>query len=481
MNSKLLRLGIVATILAGFVGLAGCSVNQATGERQLVLVGEGQELAIGKEAHQDIVAQMGLYEDRQLSELVHRIGSQMAGASERPELPWSFAVVDDPIVNAFALPGGYIYVSRGILGHFDSEAELAGVLGHEIGHVTARHGVEQMSKAQLANLGLGVAMIASEEFRQFGGLAQVGMQLLFLKFGRSDESQADELGLRYVAQSAWSAAEMPKVFTTLERVSGASGSRLPEWASTHPSPDRRAARLRELVAALPPDQQTGRVQRAEYLQRLDGLVFGEDPRQGYSIGRSFYHPQLEFRIEAPSGWKTLNQRSQLVFIGPSEDAVVQLDLARAATPEDAAREFFAQQGVERGSNWRPGFLTFATTPDPQTGRSIEGVVGFLAHHGHVFRLLGISRDDVWSARRDDLIGSVGSFRRLEPGRYTRVEPARIEIEKLSAATSLRELARRRGSGVGAEELATLNGLDGDARLAAGTLVKLVRASTVPTS
>jgi predicted Zn-dependent protease len=224
--------------------LHGCAINPATGKRQLVLISEAQEIAIGRESDESIVAQFGLYPDEALQDYVAGIGHDLAARSERPDLDWTFRVLDDPLVNAFALPGGYIYVTRGILAHFNSEAELASVLGHEIGHVTARHGVNQMSKAQLAQLGLGVASIlAPEEVQKFGGLATQGLGLLFLKFGRDDERQADDLGLRYIVNEGYDPRPMAEVFETLERVSRTSGGgRVPAWASTHPNPENRSER-----------------------------------------------------------------------------------------------------------------------------------------------------------------------------------------------------------------------------------------------
>lgn len=466
---------VLALVLAAVI--TGCAVNQATGKRQLDLVGERGEIELGREADAGISAEMGLYEDPTLAAKIEGVGRELARVSERPELPWSIKIVDDPTVNAFALPGGFLYTTRGILAHFQSEAELAAVLGHEVGHVTARHGVERMSKAQLANVGFGVAMIASEDFRQYGQVAQIGMQLLFLKFSRDDERQSDELGLRYMSRAGWATAEMPKVFDTLDRLSGGAG-RVPEWAATHPSPDRRAERIRQQITELPADQRGDRVERNSYLRALDNMVFGEDPNQGYTIGQTYYHPGMAFRLDAPQGWKIINERSRVLMVSPNQDAIVQLALVAAATPDQAAREFFSQQGLERGSAWRPGYASFRTTPDPQSGRYIQGVAGFLRHQDRVVQILGYSRDDNWAARRDLVAGGAGSFRRLED-RYLDVAPARIDIVTVSAPTTLAALARTRGAATDTRQLAILNGVDENTTLAAGTLVKLIQPAKIP--
>jgi predicted Zn-dependent protease len=205
------------------LAIIGCTINPATGQRQLALLSEAQEIEMGRQAHPEIVATYGEYPDEEWQRYIQRVGAELAANSERPHLDWTFTVLDDPVVNAMALPGGYIYVNRGILAHFNSEAELASVLGHEIGHVTARHSVEQLSRMQLANLGLGVATVVSEDFRQYAGLASQGVSILFLKFGRDDETQADNLGLRYMTRTGFDPQEMPKVFNTLDRMSSAHG------------------------------------------------------------------------------------------------------------------------------------------------------------------------------------------------------------------------------------------------------------------
>src|SRR5439155_757503 len=177
---------------------AACATNPATGAKQLSLVSESQEIQMGREYDREVTASIGLYPDSALQRYEQQFGSRLAATSERPGLPWSFHVVDDPVVNAFALPGGFIYVTRGILAHLNSEAELAGVVGHEIGHVTARHIASRMTKQQLAQVGLVVGSIASPQLERYAGLASSALNVLFLKYSRDDESQADHLGLRYM-------------------------------------------------------------------------------------------------------------------------------------------------------------------------------------------------------------------------------------------------------------------------------------------
>src|SRR6266508_6618415 len=191
-----------AVLLAPLAVLAGCARNPVTGKRQLALISTDQEIALGKEAAQQVTESVGRYPDEKVQAYVAEIGKRMVAKSERPGLPWSFTVLDDPAVNAFALPGGPVFVTRGLLTNMTSEAELASVVGHETGHITARHSVEDLSKAQLAQVGLGIGSIVSEDIRQVAQVAGAGVQLLFLRFSRDHERQADELGFKYMTAQA---------------------------------------------------------------------------------------------------------------------------------------------------------------------------------------------------------------------------------------------------------------------------------------
>ena len=300
---------------------AGCAVNPATGRREFSLISESREIEMGREADADISASLGLVDDPALQSYVSDIGHRLAAVSERPHLPWSFKVVDDPLVNAFALPGGFIFVTRGILANFESEAELAGVLGHEIGHVTAKHSVSQMSRQQLQQIGLGVGMVFSSRVRRFGDVLGVGLQLMNLRYSRGNESESDELGVRYMTRTAYDPESMIGVFQMLATVSGGEGERIPQWQLTHPYPENRETDIRELIAASG-SAAGGTVARGEYLDRIGGLVYGSNPREGYFIGDRFVHPDLEFDVTFPEGWAGVNERSYVAASSPASVVVL---------------------------------------------------------------------------------------------------------------------------------------------------------------
>jgi predicted Zn-dependent protease len=467
---------LVAALAAGL--LAACSVNPATGERQLTLIGEGQEIQMGREADQEISASLGLYADESAQRYVAELGRRLAARSERPDLPWSFKVIDDPIVNAFALPGGFIYVTRGIMAHLSSEAELVAVLGHEIGHVTGRHSVERLSKAQLANVGLGVGMIVSPRFRQFGDLAQMGMGLLFLKYSRDDEREADELGLRYSLRGGYDAREMPEVFTVLKRVGEAGGAGgIPNWLATHPDPEQRRERIEGMLAGREAEFAGLKIEREGYFRRLDGMVFGADPRQGYFKDGVFYHPELAFKATFPPGWQSSNQRQAVVAVNEAEDALIQLTLAEDAEPGAAVQRFIGQEGVEGGriqstrvnglsASWAP--FEVASEQNPLVGRVV-----CIRHGQNTFQIMALAKRDSWAENGSALESSQRSFARLTDRRFLDVQPARVKLERLPRAMTLREFAERYPSSIDLETLALINHAQPDDRLRAGTTVKRV--------
>jgi predicted Zn-dependent protease len=464
--------------IALLVGLSACTMNPATGQRQLTLISEAQEVAMGREAEPQVLATFGEYPDEEWQRYVDDLGQQLAAASERPHLPWAFHVLDDALVNAFAYPGGFIYVTRGILSHFNSEAELVSVLGHEIGHVTARHSVEQMSQQQLAQLGLGVAAVASEDFRQYAGYAAAGLQVLFLKFGRDDERQSDDLGLRYMTRAGYDPDEMPNVFRTFDRMQSDGGGRIPEWQSTHPDPENRVGRIEAQIVNLPPDMRDGKVERASYLRRLEGMAFGNDPRDGFAVGNVFYHPDMEFRMTFPDGWKIVNQRQAVGGISPDEDALVVLTLARENTPDEAARAFFEPENIQPGGRWRDDFYTFnASTSD---GAAVRGVVGFVQHRNAVFQLVAYTGGDDYATYGNQMRRSLASFGELRSRRHLEVQPARIEIVSLPRTMDFNEFVTRYPSSVEASKVAIINGIDEGQVLKKGRLMKRIVGGELPT-
>ncbi len=480
------RHATAAALLVLALSASGCSTNPATGKRQIAMVSEEQEIAMGREADQQVVQQIGLYQDQDVQAYVSRLGKQLAADSERPNLPWTFRVVDDPVVNAFALPGGFIYVTRGLMTHLTSEAELVSVLGHEIGHVTGRHSVEQMSKAQLAQIGLIAGMVLKPELaQQFGDLAQTGLGLLFLKYGRDDETEADSLGLRYLVRESYNPNEMPQVFETLRRVSQAEaqGGKVPNWLSTHPTEENRIKAISGQIAKLNQDFSNAKVGREPYLRQLDDMTFGQNPREGYFVGNRFIQPELGFEIRFPEGWKTSNQKEMVGAMSPNQDAVVVVTLAQQQSPQAAAQAFFNQQGVVSGQALQGGGSgSVSRVFGVQRGQNgdLQGVATFVEDQGgRVYQILGYTLADRWRNYSNSLAGSAGTFSRVTDRRLLNVQPKKVEVVSLPSAMTLDEFARRYPSTVDLRTLAIINQADNNTRFPSGTVLKRVVGGELP--
>ncbi len=475
----LLALGAAATV--------GCARNPATGANELMLVSQSQEIQMGQEYDQQVIQQIGLYGDSAMQRYVREVGGKLAATSERPNLPWTFRVVDDPAVNAFAVPGGHIYVTRGIMAHLNSEAELASVIGHEIGHVTARHTAHQMSQQQVAGLGLAIGAIASPVIARYAGAAQQAIGVLFLKFSRDNESQADQLGLRYMARQQYDVDQMPKIFTMLERQSQAAGaSRLPQWLETHPDPGNRRTAIEAEIAALPAGSTGGNVvNRDAYERRLDGLIFGANPRDGYFRGAQFLHPGMRFQMTFPQGWQTANGTSAVQGLSPAKDAAIELSVGRGNSAESAAQAFLAQQGIQAGGASRASInglpavsASFAAATDNGT---VRGTVVFVEHAGAIFQIVGYAPEAAWANNQAAVEGSMRTFSTLTDPAALNVQPQKISIITPGSSTTIADLLRQRTSPLTAEQLALLNQVESNTPLAAGHPVKWVVGPVLPTT
>jgi predicted Zn-dependent protease len=443
----------------------------------LSLISEAQEVQMGRQAAQQVALTLGFVDDRELAAYVRRIGADLAASSERPQLPWEFHVVDDPAPNAFALPGGFIYVTRGMLNLLTSEAELASVLGHEIAHVTARHSVNQISTQQLTQLGLGIGGIFFPTVQDISPLVGAGLDLLFLKHSRDDEREADELGFGYVAQEGYAVSEFADVFATLQRAGDGQSGSLPGWLSTHPAPAERVATAETRAAKA--GQSGGRIDRDRYLRQLDGLVYGKNPRHGFFRDNTFYHPELRFRLHFPPAWNTQNLSQAVVGVAPDGMAAIELTLSPAADETQALRQFAAQPNIDVGQPTRLRLDALSGLSAQFIGRSAEGgrirgVIAFVPHAGRVYQLAGYSPERHFGVVADTLAGSIESFRVVDDPSILTVDPNRIDVVRLERPQTLAEFAERYPSAVPVEQLAVINHVpSGSARLEAGTLVKRV--------
>lgn len=452
--------------------LQTCAVNPVTGKKQVSFISEEQEIAMGKSYDPQVVAEFGLYDNSQMQRFISEKGMAMARTSHRPNLPWSFKLVDSDVVNAFAVPGGFVYFTRGIMAHFNNEAQFAGVLGHEIGHVTARHTVAQQSRQQLLG-GLAIAgMILSPELASQGESVMQGLQLLFLKYGRDAESQSDKLGVEYSTGIGYDAKEMAGFFSTLDRLSGGSENRIPTFLSTHPDPLNREQNVQQLAQQYQSvDTQNDKydVGRDRYLQLIDGMIYGEDPKQGFVEGSSFYHPELRFQFKVPGQWKLINSPTMVQMISPDQKSVMQLRLAQGTDTQAAAQQFAQESKINvanssnQSINGNPAttILGDIVQTDQQSGQSqtIRVMASFISYGGNIYMMLGMALAQDFNRHSRDIEYSIGSFTQLRNQTIINRQPERLKIVTNPRAQSLQQALL--GAGVPQtrlNEFAILNGM-----------------------
>ena len=486
---------LLAAILLAAVA-AACARNPVTGGRELVFMSESQEAELGRQADAQIRGEMGVYDDDALQEYVAAIGAELAAVSHRPDLPWQFAVIDSPVVNAFAVPGGYVYLTRGLLAYLNDEAELAGVLGHEIGHVTARHSVQAYSRAAGAQMGLLLGQIFVPAMRPrygspgLGDAAGQGLGLLFLKFGRDDERQADRLGAEYAAASGWDPHGVGDMLATLGRIADTTDRRgTPNWLATHPEPADRVAGVAGTVEALlaeTPDLGALRIDRAGYLARIEGVVHGDNPEQGVVRGREFLHPALRFALEFPAGWEVRNGAEMVVAREPGQERYMLLriarengsDLQRIAEREMTGAGFVEQQGTPTTINGLDAWVGVWTQDVRGVGPMIARVA-FIRSGSAVYLLGAFADADGYRLVERDVHDSIHSFRQLRRDEAERIRPNRIALYQVEGGDTWQRIAQRVGGEiVPAATLAVMNGYPVNEQPLPGDVVKVVRPGSV---
>jgi predicted Zn-dependent protease len=461
--------------------LDSCAKNPVTGKRNINFLSTEQEIAMGKEADPDIVNSFGLYNDEKLQRFIDEKGQQMAAISHRNNLNYDFKIVDSPVINAFAVPGGYVYFTRGIMAHFNNEAEFAGVLGHEIGHIAARHSARQYSKGVLAQIGLVAGMVLAPEFAQFSDIAQTGVGLLFLKYGRDAERESDQLGVEYSTKIGYDAQEMAEFFHTLERKSEESGGQaIPNFLSTHPSPAERTKRVTKLAAEWRKKvaDKNLEVNRESYLRMIDGMVYGNDPKQGYVENNVFYHPVLKFQYTVPTDW-TLENTPQQVQMAPKDGkAIMMLTLAQGNSIESAAQQMLEKNQlklVESVKESVNGLPALAMVADLEQQQGTVRTLTYLIQYGeNIYSIMGASSANDFSNYMPLFTNTMKSFQTLTDASKINVQPDRIRVKPAkqagTLAQALRDLEAQQDK---MEELAILNGMTLEDRVDKGMLLKLV--------
>lgn len=453
----MVRASLILVLLLVVGALSGCATNPVTGDSDFVLMSEEKEKSLGRELHQKILRQKGAYDDPELQAYVQRIGSSLASVSHRQNLDYQFTVIDSPQVNAFALPGGYIYIERGLLAYLNSEAELAAVLGHELGHVTARHSVRQHSASTTTQV---LASVVAATTGVYGAqdVANIASTALVRGYGREHELEADRLGAQYLARAGYDPAAMLKVIRVLKdqevydtrqaRAEGREPRAYHGLFSTHPDNDQR---LKEVIAAADQYRQSGKKRpdgRDAYLAQIDGLVFGASEREGVQRGNRFYHRGLDFALSFPEGWSIENLPDRLVATPPGEDGLIQFSI-KEADRRVAPKAFLVQTfGLQSLSNEQlirhqgmDGYTAVAPRKTPMGVRPVRYVVFYRGDEALV--IAGLAKDERSPYKYDkEVLATARSFHPLTKTEQKLAEPQRIRIVPVAKGTSYRTLAAK---------------------------------------
>lgn len=455
-----------------------------------------EEQQIGQEADQQIVAEYGAYDDEELSAYITELSESVLAQShlrreETPErfrdIDFTFRVLNSDIVNAFALPGGYVYFTRGLLTHMNNEAQLAVVIGHEIGHVAARHASQRAVQQQAGQLLLVGGAIAGQEL--FGVSAQSIMnlggtaaQLLFLSYSRGNERESDELGVEYAAMAGFDASEGSAFFQTLQRLTEKSGGGLPNHLSSHPDPGNREQRMIELSQRWENEgysQETRNEQR--YMEMIEGMIVGKNPREGYVADGMFFHPDLRFQFPVPEGWRVQNEARQVIMFDEEQRGVSVFALAaNASSARAAVEEFTGQEGInvleeqQESVNGLSAYRSEATATDAD-GSTLQILVQAVEYDGNVYRVLNYSSTDDYENFQNDFQLISNGFSGITDSSRLSIQPTRINVIRADRTGPFRSFLPDESvfpRGMDAEAFAILNQVDLDETITRGQRLKL---------
>ena len=432
MRNRFLLITLASVLLAGCATVT----NPVTGQRELTVMDERSEIAEGRKAHEEVLQEYGAYANPRVQAYVNELGQRLAKQSHRKNLEWHFTVLDSPEINAFALPGGYVYVTRGLMAYMESEADLAGVIGHEIGHVTARHGAQRATRQQTAGLGVIAATIlgAVLEVKGVSGATDIASTMsqgvaagYIASYSRDQESQADKLGAEYLARINYDPKNMIDVIRVLKsqeqfsadtaRAEGRNPPALGGWLASHPSNDKRLQDIAQYAAQY--KGKYGDEGRARYLQAINGMTFGESREQGVTRGRNFYHEPLGIALTAPEGWRVQNSGEAVALVNAAGDAGLIMHVVppkAGNSHEEIIRNVFK---LEQGRTERLALGSFPATHFAGVSRNrqgqaqaVEATVATGPANRHFLLFYGAKDAQTLQRARDRIREAEASFRPL---------------------------------------------------------------------
>ncbi len=467
--------------LALTVACVGCSLNPATNKRQLILTSEAQEKELGRRATEEVEQAIGYVDDPRIAAYVSRVGETVAEGAPDGQFDYEFRVVEMEEPNAFAVPGGYVFVSRGLLALTNSEAELAGILGHEVGHVAARHGTNQASvQAPLRVVtGIGAAatgIISNSLGDLVSGMGGAATDALFSSYGRDQEREADQLGQRFMASTGYDPAALSSALDSLHQHSVQSGQDDgPSFFSSHPSTPERVDATRQRAAEFGGTARPSTASRSAHVAELDGLRMGPDPDHGVFLGAEFLQPAMDFRMRFPEGWETINGRDFVA--AQSKTSLLIVSLVEGDDPMEAGRAVERRDGVDLKLRAAPiGTLSAARGEAKAKMEGRESIldVAWIAHGERLYQLVGVMPVSGGPSARRAVSKAVESFRPMTASDRARIPVERLRITAARGGETVAAIAARTGSARSVRELEVLNGVSPGVRLRAGESVKIVR-------
>jgi predicted Zn-dependent protease len=474
-----------AVIVLGALALTHCAQNPVTGDKDFVLMSEQQEIQMGAQSHKEVLKEYAALDNPDLQAYVNEVGQRLAKQSHRPDLQWHFTVVDSSDVNAFALPGGYVYITRGIMAYLNSEAELAGVVGHEIGHVTARHGVRQQSAATAAGPGamLGSALVPDMGNQAGATLMQSLAQAWTAGYGRDQELESDRLGAEYLARTGYDPKAMIEVIGVLKnqelfaaeqaKRDGRQTHSYHGTFDTHPGNDARLQQVvgeaRKYAVAHP------REGRSDYLQHLAGMVFGDSPDQGAIRNNALLHEKLGLAIQFPQGWAVQNRPDRVMATSPQRDALVEVQQGPKNDKPLASLQKALK--LDAGARYDSGSLAgypAAFVAGSQQGKPV--VAAAVVFNGTQYLIAGMTKDKAsYERERSTLRGAINSFHAITPAERTAARPFVLRLVTVKPGTTMAGLARQSPLGVEAEsQLRLMNDLYPGGEPLPAQLIKIVQ-------
>lgn len=492
--------GLVPVLLLVLSLASGCvstGTNPISGNTRAYGYSWNEEVKMGRQADEQIQQQFGVYDSEEVQDYVTELSQGVLAESHmrRPETPekfrnteFTFRVLDSPVINAFALPGGYVYVTRGLLAHLNNEAQLAVVQGHEIGHVAGRHASKQAAKQQLMQgLLIGGAVAGQAAFggqvaENILGIGGTAAQLLSLSYSRDNERESDQLGVEYAARAGFDAAEGADFFTSLKRQAQQQEQSIPTWQSTHPDPGAREDRILELAQnwrqKQGPNVSWERNQDA-YYAAIEGMVLGKNPRQGFTEDGTFYHPELKFQFPVPTAWQVQNQASQVGIIQPDQQAFIVFRLSDADDLNAAAVEFAGQEGLtvlerrERTVNGLDARRLMAEAQSQQ-GQPLRVLTYFIEYEDQVYQFQGLTKAENFDGYRSALERTMTGFDALRDTKKLNVQPTRLNIRPAPRTAPFRSFVNEEAlpDGMTPEDLAIVNQVELGETVEEGRLLKL---------